>query len=62
MESAASNVLDSRKREVVADGLTLCHGAQLAIVTTRQEESRKKRRSTWGGQKTEGAHVPGNLL
>ena len=34
MDLAAFNALDSRRLEVVADGLTLWHGAQLAIDTT----------------------------
>ena len=34
MDLAAFNALDSRRLKVVADGLTLWHGAQLAIDTT----------------------------
>ena len=34
VDLAAFNVLDSRRLEVLADGLTLWHGAQLAIDTT----------------------------
>ena len=34
LDLAGVNVLDGRRREVVADGFTLWHGAQLAIDTT----------------------------
>ena len=39
MDLAEFNVLDGRRWEIVADGLTLWHGAQLAVDTTMGHQS-----------------------
>ena len=41
MELAAFDALDGRRLEIVADGLTLWRGAQLAIDTTMVSPLRK---------------------
>ena len=69
MDLGEFNALDGRRLEVVADGLSLWRGAQLAIDTTlvsslprrvRFKKGRKPRRSCPAeGEKKEGGHVPG---
>ena len=69
MDLEGVHVLDGRRLEVVADGLTLWHGAQLAIDTTlvsppapgwhRQEDSgRPQRGGTATSQTHQGDHLP----
>ena len=69
MDLATYNALDGRRLEIVADGLTLWRGAQLAIDTTmvsplRRDETARPRAANHdgavlgGGTSQEGSHLP----
>ena len=67
MDPAHFNVFDGRRLEVVADGLSLWQGAQLAIGTTMSASrwvgpawsGQCERRRTRRGLTPEGAHLSG---